>query len=93
MLKEIMIRLTVYVNNPAMHARNRMKEAIEFNLKSRSSKDVRISCSVKQKLAGLVVQIERYSFEVKHMSLLPLEKEGLKSTVTSNLAAGLAKNG
>ena len=34
-----LIRLTVYVNNPAMHARNRMKEAIEFNLKSRLIKD------------------------------------------------------
>ena len=26
------VSLTVYVKNPAMHARNRMKEAIEFNI-------------------------------------------------------------
>ena len=29
------ISLTVFVSNPAMHARNRMREAVEFNLKSR----------------------------------------------------------
>ena len=88
-----MIRLTVYVNNPAMHARNRMKEAIEFNLKSRLSKDVRISCSVKQK--SLANSANRKVLpEVKNIVAIASGKGGVgKSTVTSNLAAGLAKNG
>ena len=47
------IHLTVYVSNPAMHARNRMKEAVVFNLKSRLGESVKINCQVKQKANDL----------------------------------------
>ena len=47
------IHLTVYVTNPAMHARNRMKEAVVFNLKSRLDKRTEIYCTVKQKTSEL----------------------------------------
>ena len=75
-----------------MHTKS-MKEAIEFNLKSRLSKDVRISCSVKQK--SLASSANRKVLpEVKKIVAIASGKGGVgKSTVTSNLAAGLAKNG
>ena len=34
------ISLTVYVSNPALHARKRMQEAIDFNLKRRELVDI-----------------------------------------------------
>ena len=41
------ISLTVQISNPALHARKRMQEAIEFNLKRIFGDDVSISCVIK----------------------------------------------
>lgn len=87
------VTLTVYVSNPAMHARNRMKEAVEFNLKSRLSKEIEVSCHVKQKTADIKSN-RKVLPEVKNIVAIASGKGGVgKSTITSNIAAGLAKQG
>ena len=46
-IEENAIHLTVHISNPAMHARNRMKEEVVFNLSSRMGKELQIFCTVK----------------------------------------------
>jgi ATP-binding protein involved in chromosome partitioning len=72
------ISLTVFVSNPAMHARKRMQEALDFNLKRNFGDDIVLKANV---------------------TALPADakasgKGGVgKSTITANLAGGLAKAG
>jgi len=92
-IEEKKISLTVYVKNPAMHAKNRMKEAIEFNLKSRLKKNIEIQCTVKQQ-AIEANSTRKILPKVKNIVAIASGKGGVgKSTITSNLAAGLAKKG
>jgi len=92
-VEENKVSLTVYVKNPAMHAKNRMKEAVEFNLKSRLKKDIEIRCTVKQQVSG-ANSTRKVLPKVKNIVAIASGKGGVgKSTITSNLAAGLAKKG
>ena len=92
-VEENKVSLTVYVKNPAMHAKNRMKEAVEFNLKSRLKKDIEIRCTVKQQVSG-GNSTRKVLPKVKNIVAIASGKGGVgKSTITSNLAAGLAKKG
>ena len=92
-VEENKVILTVYVKNPAMHAKNRMKEAVEFNLKSRLKKDIEIRCTVKQQV-GEANSTRKVLPKVKNIVAIASGKGGVgKSTITSNLAAGLAKKG
>ena len=87
------VSLTVFVSNPAMHARNRMKEAVEFNLKSRLNNDIEVNCKVVQKSSDLK-STRKLLPNVRHIVAIASGKGGVgKSTITTNIAAGLAKSG
>lgn len=95
-IEENAISLRVMVSNPAMHARRRMQEAIEFNLKNKFGKEISINCEVAAMPAeAKEAHVQRKVLpEVKHVVAVASGKGGVgKSTVTANLAGGLAKAG
>lgn len=88
------VKLVVNVSNPAMHARKRMQEAIEFNLKRNFGSSLQIDCTVKGISAESRAARRTILPEVKHIVAIASGKGGVgKSTVTANLAGGLAKAG
>lgn len=93
------IAMTVNVVNPAMHARRRMKEAINFALKRVVGDDIQVEVKI-QGVPGEVTESIRQEKkrqvmpDVKHIIAIASGKGGVgKSTVTANLAGGLAKAG
>jgi ATP-binding protein involved in chromosome partitioning len=88
------ISLVVHVSNPAMHARKRMQEAVEFNLKRVFGQEITINCQVKPIPTEASKVRRKILPDVKHIIAISSGKGGVgKSTVTANLAGGLAKAG
>lgn len=88
------IELTVYSSNPALHARKRMQDAVEFNLRRVFGKETEIRCTVKGMPAESRAERRKILPEVKYIIAVASGKGGVgKSTVTANLAGGLAKAG
>lgn len=89
------ISFKLKISNPAMHNRKRMEEACAFNIERFISKSVNVSVEV----SGISSQesnpdLRKVLPGVKNIIAVASGKGGVgKSTVTANLAVGLAKKG
>ena len=90
--KKISFQVKIY--NPAMHAKKRMEEALEFALERAFGKDVDAEISLVPLPKEKEPEVRAILSNVKHIIAVASGKGGVgKSTVTANLAAGLAKMG
>ncbi len=88
------ISMVVNVVNPALHARKRMQEAVSFTLKRVLGDAINVETVVKGLPAEAKAVRRKILPEVKHIVAIASGKGGVgKSTVTANLAGGLAKKG
>lgn len=84
------INLTVQISNPALHARKRMQEAIEFNLKRVFGEAIQLSCVIKGMSTENRNARRKILPDVKYIVAVASGKGGVgKSTITANLAGGL----
>ena len=88
------LRLKIYTINPALHARKRMQEAVDFNIKRVFGKELNIEVEIQGVPAEAKAAHRKILPDVKHIIAIASGKGGVgKSTVTANLAGGLAKAG
>jgi ATP-binding protein involved in chromosome partitioning len=93
-ISEEKITLTVQISNPALHARKRMQEAIEFNLKRVFGEQIALSCVIKGMSTENRSARRKILPDVKYIVAIASGKGGVgKSTITANLAGGLQKQG
>lgn len=88
------IATTILVSNPALHARKRMQELVEFQLKNAFGKEIELATTVKPIPAEAMSARRKILPDVKYIIAIASGKGGVgKSTITANLAGGLAKKG
>ena len=88
------ITLKVFVSNPALHARKRMQEAIDFNLKRTFGDNITVVSTVVGLPAEAKSAQRKILPEVKHIVAIASGKGGVgKSTVATNLALALREYG
>jgi len=89
------ISFTLYVNNPAMHSKKRMKDACLFALERNLGKDLDVDINILANPKNPEnVDSRKILPGVKKVIAVSSGKGGVgKSTVSANLAVGLAKKG
>ena len=93
-IKEDQIKVVVSISNPALHARKRMHDAVIFNLERELGKEISVQCEVNSGAVDERKSSRTVLPAVKKIIAIASGKGGVgKSTITSNIAGGLAKKG